>query len=249
MKHGRTEIAEVLLNYGADPTLEPASTSTKNAWYWAVHKGYSEIVALMIERIDVNAPVFEDDSAAIIEAAKHGHVEIFMTLLRDPHIRINLADKKGKTAFDYIQLYDRASLRAKVMPRSRANIEIEDTENATLEALPESIRKGNLREVQSILENFSTAPLIRVQQAEDTDAVEMESTFFAAFKHATINNDVDIVRLLLTRMELTEGQLRNLLEIAVSSGFVYIINTLMTLPNITADIVAWMLELGRIGLS
>lgn len=247
MKHGRTEIAEVLLNYGADPTLEPPSNSTRNAWYWAVHKGYAEIVTLMIERIDVNALVFEDSSPAIIEAAKHGHVEIFTALLCDPHIRINLADANGKTAFDYIQLYNRASLRAKVMPGSRANAPIQDPENPKLESLSDAIKKGNLREVECILEACSADQIVQVHNRpglDDGGPGGYADRFFAAFKDATLKNDVDIVRLLLTRLELSEAQLRGLLEIAVSSGFVYIINTLMGLPAVTPEIVAWMLHLG-----
>lgn len=139
----------VLLNYGADPSLEPPSQF--NAWYWAVRKGYTEICMLLRDRVDVNARCFENSSSAIIEAAKHGHVEIFMALLEDPRIKINMRDSQGKTALTYIELYNRISLKSKIKPINQENDGFNPFADARITYLGEFIKEGNLRQVQTIL--------------------------------------------------------------------------------------------------
>lgn len=96
-EHGFTEIAEILLNNGADPTIQ--NYNGNNALILACNLGHTEMVQSLLndQRVDPNIQN-RTGATALILASYRGHTNIVALLMNDNRVDPNIQDADGYTA-------------------------------------------------------------------------------------------------------------------------------------------------------
>ena len=107
----RTEIAKLLLEKGADPTLHATNPSKVNALHSAVARSNYELSKLLVDAgVNVNATQTQNVTP-LHSAAHNGNLQL-VKLLVENGAKINLKMDNGMTAIDFAEKDGHAEVKA-----------------------------------------------------------------------------------------------------------------------------------------
>jgi ankyrin repeat protein len=130
-RKGWLSIARLLVEKGR-ACLDTVSRSGLTALMVACSRGHDEMVALLLDKGADPGMLCSKGKTALIYAAEHGHTSCVQRLLEAGvlRVRINDADKSGKTAFAYACLEGHAEVALVLVWKVGANYSLMDEQAA-----------------------------------------------------------------------------------------------------------------------
>jgi cytohesin len=146
-RNGHLEVAEVLLEHGAD--VEARDNKDRTPLHWAAKRGRVEVVRVLLEH---GADAKDQDDrrrTPLHRASQRGHVEVAKVLLEnggDPLAQ----DKKGRTPLHWASKRGHVEI-ARVLLDQGADVKVQDVNNRT--AVDRALERGHLDVARVLFEH------------------------------------------------------------------------------------------------